>query len=142
MRIALEGLPPFLMAGARFMLAGGGLLLVAFYRGGARPTRAQGGGAALVGVLLLTGGNGGVVLAEYLGVSSGLAALGVATVPLWAMLFAGIWGEWPTGREWAGLAVGFVGVACLSLAGGAAGFSPGERFRWGWPQSPGASLRC
>lgn len=118
MRIALEGLPPFLMAGARFILAGGGLLLLMRLRGEPWPTRAQWGGAALVGVLLLGGGNGGVVFAEYLGVSSGLAALGAATVPLWAMLFAGLWGEWPTGREWAGLAVGFAGVACLSLEGG------------------------
>lgn len=118
MRIALEGLPPFLMAGARFVLAGGGLLLLTTGRGAAWPTRAQWGGAALVGALLLGGGNGGVVLAEYFGVSSGLAALGTATVPLWAMLFAGLWGEWPTGREWAGLAVGFAGVLCLSLEGG------------------------
>lgn len=118
MKIALEGLPPFLMAGARFVLAGGGLLLLTTGRGERWPTRAQWGGAALVGVLLLTGGNGGVVLAEYLGVSSGLAALGVATVPLWAMLVSGLWGEWPTGREWAGLAVGFAGVLCLSMEGG------------------------
>ncbi len=118
MKIALEGLPPFLMAGARFVLAGGGLLLLTTGRGAAWPTRAQWGGAALVGALLLGGGNGGVVLAEYLGVSSGLAALGTATVPLWAMLFAGLWGEWPTGREWAGLGVGFAGVLCLSLEGG------------------------
>lgn len=117
-KIALEGLPPFLMAGARFVLAGGGLLLLTTVRGAAWPTRAQWGGAALVGALLLGGGNGGVVLAEYFGVSSGLAALGTATVPLWAMLFAGLWGEWPTGREWAGLAVGFAGVLCLSLEGG------------------------
>lgn len=118
MKVALEGLPPFLMAGARFVLAGGSLLLLTTGRGAAWPTQAQWGGAALVGALLLGGGNGGVVLAEYFGVSSGLAALGTATVPLWAMLFAGLWGEWPTGREWAGLAVGFAGVLCLSLEGG------------------------
>ncbi len=57
-------------------------------------------------------------MAEHLGVSSGLAALGSATVPLFASLFSGLWGEWPTRREWTGLAVGFAGVLCLSLEGG------------------------
>ena len=118
MRIALEGLPPFLMAGSRFLLAGGGLLLLLWGRGEPWPRRRHWGGAALVGALLLGGGNGGIVLAEHLGVTSGMAALGAATVPLWASLFAGFWGEWPTRREWVGLGVGFAGVACLSLEGG------------------------
>ncbi len=118
MRIALEGLPPLLMAGSRFVLAGGGMLLLLRGQGAAWPAKRQWGGAALVGALLLGGGNGGVVMAEHLGVSSGLAALGAATVPLWASLFAGLWGEWPTRREWAGLGVGFAGVVCLSLEGG------------------------
>ena len=118
MRIALEGLPPFLMAGSRFLLAGGAILLLLRGQGMAWPAKRQWGGAALVGVLLLGGGNGGVVMAEHLGVSSGLAALGAATVPLWASLFAGLWGEWPTKRECLGLGVGFAGVVCLSLEGG------------------------
>ena len=118
MRIALEGLPPFLMAGTRFILAGGGMLLLLRGRGASWPQKKQWGGAALVGALLLGGGNGGIVLAEHLGVSSGLAALGSATVPLWASLFSGLWGEWPTRREWTGLAIGFTGVLCLSLDGG------------------------
>lgn len=71
MRIALEGLPPFLMAGTRFVIAGGGMLLLLRGRGAAWPHRKQWGAAALVGVLLLGGGNGGIVLAEHLGVSSG-----------------------------------------------------------------------
>ncbi len=118
MRIALEGLPPFLMAGTRFVIAGGGMLLLLNGRGASWPQPRQWGSAALVGVLLLGGGNGGIVLAEHLGVSSGLAALSAATVPLWASLFSGLWGEWPTRREWIGLAVGFAGVLCLSLEGG------------------------
>lgn len=118
MRIALEGLPPFLMAGTRFVLAGGGLLLLLSVRGDSWPQPKQWGGAALVGALLLGGGNGGIVFAEHLGVSSGLAALSAATVPLFASVFSGLWGEWPTRREWIGLAVGFAGVLCLSLEGG------------------------
>ncbi|MGI4789003.1 MAG: EamA family transporter [Janthinobacterium lividum] len=118
MRIALEGLPPFLMAGSRFIIAGGGLLLILRGRGELWPLRRQWGGAALVGVLLLGGGNGGIVLAQHLGVTSGMAALGAATVPLWASVFSGLWGEWPTRCEWIGLAVGFAGVICLNLEGG------------------------
>lgn len=94
------------------------MLLLLRGQGAGWPAKRQWGGAALVGVLLLGGGNGGVVMAEHLGVSSGLAALGSATVPLWASLFAGLWGEWPTRRECLGLGVGFAGVLCLSLEGG------------------------
>ena len=118
MKIGLEGFPPFLMAGLRFLLAGGGLLLALRGRGEPAPTAAQWRGAALVGCLLLGLGNGGIMLAEYKGVTSGLAALGVATVPLWAALFAGLWGEWPYRREWLGIAVGFLGIVCLNLEGG------------------------
>lgn len=118
MKIGLEGFPPFLMGGVRFLLAGGGLMLALRGRGEPAPTRAQWGGAALVGCLLLGLGNGGVMLAEYKGVTSGLAALGVATVPLWAAGFAGLWGEWPYRREWLGIGVGFLGIVCLNLEGG------------------------
>jgi len=118
MKIGMEGFPPFLMGGIRFVLAGGGLMLALRGRGEPAPTRPQWGGAALVGGLLLGLGNGGVMLAEYEGVSSGLAALGVATVPLWTSLFAGLWGEWPYRREWLGIGVGFTGIVCLNLEGG------------------------
>ena len=119
MRIGLAGgLPPFGMAGVRFVLAGGGLMLALRGRGVPAPTGAQWGGAAIVGGLLLGLGNGGVMFAEYKGVTSGLAALGVATVPLWTALLAGVWGQWPYRREWLGLAVGFAGIALLNLDGG------------------------
>ena len=118
MKIGLEGFPPFLMAGFRFLLAGGGLMLALRGRGEPAPTRAQWGGAARVGCLLLGLGNGGIMLAEYKGVTSGLAALGVATVPLWAALFSGLWGEWPYRREGLGIGVGFIGIVCLNLEGG------------------------
>ena len=85
-RIALEGFPPFMMAGVRFLIAGGGLYLFLRARGVPNPDRSQWKGASLVGGLLLVGGNGGVVYAEQ-SVASGLAALGVATVPLWMVLF-------------------------------------------------------
>ncbi len=116
-RIALEGLPPFFMAGARFLVAGGVLFAVLWLRGAPAPSARQWRSAALVGGLLLLGGNGGVVVAEQW-VASGLAALGVASVALWSALFAGLWGQWPRRMEWVGLAVGFGGVALLNLQGG------------------------
>jgi drug/metabolite transporter (DMT)-like permease len=115
-RVALEGLPPFLMAGARFLVAGGMLFVVLWLRGAPAPTARQWRSAALVGGLLLVGGNGGVVVAEQW-VASGLAALGVAAVALWSALFAGVWGQWPRRLEWVGLAMGFAGVAILNLGG-------------------------
>lgn len=117
MRIGLTGFAPFLMAGTRFTIAGGLLIAVLLVRGASLPTAKQWGGAAIVGILLLSGGNGGVVYAEQT-VGSGLAALALATVPLLTALLAGIWGQWPTGREWVGLAVGFAGIVLLNLGGG------------------------
>ncbi|MEK7276386.1 MAG: drug/metabolite exporter YedA [Chloroflexota bacterium] len=115
-RIALESFPPFLLAGLRNLTAG--IILYAFLRarGAPPPTRAQWIGSALVGGLLLGGGNGGVTFAEQW-VDSGLAAIWIATMPLWAALFAGFWGRWPNRFEWIGLLLGFVGVAILNLEG-------------------------
>lgn len=115
-RIALEGFPPFMMAGVRFLIAGGGLYLFLRAKGVPNPDRSQWKGASLVGGLLLVGGNGGVVYAEQ-SVASGLAALGVATVPLWTVLFAGIWKSQPTRLEWAGLLLGFTGIVLLNFEG-------------------------
>ena len=115
-RIALEGFPPFMMAGVRFLVAGGVLFGVLWLRGAPAPRPRQWRAAALVGGLLLLGGNGGVVVAEQW-VASGLAALGVATVALWSALFAGLWGQWPRRLEWLGLVVGFAGVGLLNLEG-------------------------
>jgi len=84
-RFAVATLPPFLMAGTRFVIAGGLLYLWARRRGAPPPTRAHWAAAALVGGLLLVGGNGTVVWAEQR-VASGLAALLVATTPLWMVV--------------------------------------------------------
>lgn len=115
-RIALEGFPPFLMAGVRSLIAGALLYAVVRLRGARRPTAVQWGNATLVGGLLLLGGNGGVVWAEQT-VSSSMAALVVSTVTLWAALFAGMWGEWPRRVEWFGMLLGFSGVVLLNFGG-------------------------
>lgn len=116
MRVALAGFPPLLMAGVRFLLAGALLLGGLTLRGQRWPTLRQWRDCALVGTLLLAVGNGGVAVAEQW-VASGLAAVMIASVPLWSALFSGLLGAWPSWRERAGLAVGAVGVVLLNLGG-------------------------
>ncbi len=114
-RFAIETLPPFLMAGTRFLVAGGLLSLWARSRGVALPNRAQMRHAAVVGVLLLLMGNGAVVWAEQW-VPSGLAALIISTVPLWMVALDWLWGggAQPKPGVWAALLVGLGGVALLA----------------------------
>ncbi len=122
MRFAVETLPPFTLAGIRFVTAGGLLYCWQLAQGAERPTAGHWKGAAVVGVLMLTGGNGGVVWAEQT-VPSGLAAIIVATVPLWMAVLAWLWqgGDRPGGLVAGGLALGFAGTVLLvGNAGGAA----------------------
>lgn len=113
--IAIESFPPFLMSGARFMIAGGLLFGFLRWRGMPVPSLKQWGGAALVGSLLLGGGNGGVAFAEQHHVASGLAAVWIASMPIIAALFAGLFGRWPSRIEWVGLMIGFAGVGILNM---------------------------
>jgi drug/metabolite transporter (DMT)-like permease len=115
-RFALEGYPPLFFPGVRFAVAGSILFTFLRLRGHAMPTLRQWGNAALIGVLLLNIGNGGVVVAER-SVGSALSATAVATVPLWAAVFAGIWGHWPVRMQWVGMVIGFVGIVVLNLGG-------------------------
>lgn len=116
-RLALESWPPFLMAAIRFVTAGALLYGFLRWRGMAGPTRAQWRNAAISGTLLLGIGNGLVCYAEQ-SVASGLAAVAVAGMPLFAALFGGLYREWPRRVEWLGLAIGFIGVILLNLGGG------------------------
>jgi len=113
-RYALESYPPFLLAGVRFLIAG--VLLFGFLRlrGITAPSARQWRNAAITGVLLLGFGNGMVCFAEQR-VSSGIAAVAVASMPLFAALFSSLYGERPTRREGLGLAIGFIGVVVLNL---------------------------
>src|SRR5262245_16471091 len=114
MRVAMEGFGPFTMAAIRFLVAGVVMLVIARARGESLPTRLQWRNALLIGGLLLACGNGGVAFAEQ-SVSSGLAALMVAIVPLWMALFGGLWGRWPATKDWVALVVGFIGIVVLNL---------------------------
>jgi drug/metabolite transporter (DMT)-like permease len=114
MRVAMESFGPFTMAALRFLVAGAVMLIIARVRGEALPTLRQWRNALLIGTLLLACGNGGVAIAEQ-SVSSGLAALMVAAVPLWMALFAGFWGRWPVAKDWIALVLGFGGIILLNL---------------------------
>src|SRR5262245_51188774 len=113
-RFAIEPLPPFVMGGVRFMLAGAIPYDWARVRGAARPTRENWIAATVIGALLLVGGNGGVVWAEQR-VPSGLTALLVATEPAWVVIFDWLrpGGHRPGWAVVAGLLVGFAGVSLL-----------------------------
>jgi drug/metabolite transporter (DMT)-like permease len=119
-RVAVETIPPFLMASARFLVGGGVLYLVAAPRGdreGDPIGRSQWFAALVVGGLLLFVGNGGVSWAEQR-VPIGVTALMIATIPAWMVLAA-----WLLDRErvrlgtLAGLALGFVGTVLLIRTG-------------------------
>ncbi len=121
---AIETIPPFFMAAVRFLAAGLVLYIWQRSRGTPRPEPVHWRTAFIVGGLLLVGGNGGVVWAEQF-VPSGLAALLVATEPLWIVLLVWILGkEQLTGRVVLGLLMGFAGVAFLV---GPAHFAGGDR---------------
>ncbi|RZI66940.1 MAG: drug/metabolite exporter YedA, partial [Pseudomonas sp.] len=113
--IGIETWPPLMMAGVRFTIAGSILFAFMRFRGAPMPTWKQWKSAGMIGFLLLACGNGGVTLAEHAGVASGVAALAVAVVPLFTLLFGLFWGHRNTGLEWAGILLGLVGISLLNL---------------------------
>jgi drug/metabolite transporter (DMT)-like permease len=113
-RLAIDSIPPFLMAGSRYLTAG--LLMYALARGqGAkRPALVTWRSSLVIGGFLLLGGNGGVTISEQY-IDTGLAAVIVATVPIFIVLLS-----WATGATTRpslpvllGLAGGFLGVGIL-----------------------------
>jgi drug/metabolite transporter (DMT)-like permease len=116
-RVMVETVPPLLGAGVRFLLAGA--LMYAWVRARRSPvrmTRAELAGCALVGILLMFGGNGLVTVAEQ-DVPSGLAALLIASEPLWVIVLRALWRERPGRVTALGVAGGFAGVALLLAPG-------------------------
>jgi drug/metabolite transporter (DMT)-like permease len=113
-RLAIETLPPFLMTGTRFTLAGLILITWAVLKGErAIPPLHLWRRALVIGGLLLLGGNGGVVWSERY-VATGLAALLVSTEPLWVvMLNWAISRQRPNWKVLLGVLIGLVGVAML-----------------------------
>jgi drug/metabolite transporter (DMT)-like permease len=113
-RFAVETIPPFLMAGTRFLLAGSILFIWRRLAGDPAPTRGQWLRAAVVGLLLLLGGNGLLSLAEQ-NVASGISALIIGSAPLWMTIIEALrpCGERPNLLGILGLLVGFGGIVLL-----------------------------
>jgi drug/metabolite transporter (DMT)-like permease len=111
---AIQSIPPFLMAGARFFFAGLIMFAIARTQGPLRSTWAEWRTSLIVGACLLLGGNGGVTLSEKF-IETGLASLIVATVPIYITLLGWLFGMTPRPAPivWVGLAGGFLGVVIL-----------------------------
>ncbi len=124
-RVVVETVPPFLSAGARFSLAGAAMLAFLTWRRGRavlRPTRRQLLSCFAVGTLLM-GANAVVSVAEV-DVPSSMAALLIASVPLWVILYRRALGDRVAGISVGAVLVGFVGVALLLLPGKQTGGAP------------------
>jgi drug/metabolite transporter (DMT)-like permease len=130
---AIQSIPPFLMAGSRFLLAGLIMFAIARTQGPLRSTSAEWRTSLIVGACLLLGGNGAVTLSEKF-IESGLASLIVATVPIYITLLGWLFGMTPRPAPivWLGLAGGFLGVAML--------MGPALRFSGGSHPAIGMSI--
>ena len=116
-KIALVSLPPFLMMGSRFLVAGVLLLAWTRWRGTPLPSARQWFNALIVGGLMLGGGMGGTAVAE-LSVGSGLVVAFIAVLPLMLAMFNRLYGVKTTRGELAGIVVGLVGVVLLTSGAG------------------------
>jgi len=113
-RFAVETIPPFMHAAVRFLISGVILFIWRRLAGDPAPTRRQWRSALIVGTLLLVGGNGLISFAET-SIPSGVAALLVATIPMFMVLIEALrpGGVRPTFGQVVGLLVGFSGVVLL-----------------------------
>jgi drug/metabolite transporter (DMT)-like permease len=120
-RLAIDSMPPLLMAGARFLIAGLILYCLMRFRGEARPAAIHWRNATIIGAALLLAGNGGVSWAQQT-VPSSIAALMVAATPLWINLMDWLrpHGKRPPSGVFVGILLGFIGVTLIAL-----GKSPG-----------------
>jgi drug/metabolite transporter (DMT)-like permease len=125
-RFAVETIPPFLMTGTRFLVAG--LILYIWRRlaGDPAPTRSQWRSAIIIGTLLLVGGIGGVSLAEQY-IPSGIAALVVASTPLWVVIIETFrpGGRRPSWQSISSVIIGMIGIFILVNPGSGSGHQTG-----------------
>lgn len=119
--IGVASWPPLMMAGVRFLSAGTLLLAYLFITGHRLPAWRPLLNAALIGVLLLAVGNGLVTVAEHQHVPSGIAAVMVATVPLFTLCFSRFFGIATRKLEWLGIAIGLAGIILLNSGGNLSG---------------------
>lgn len=119
--VGVESWPPLMMAGVRFLTAGVLLMTFLLIRGHRLPPLRPLLNAALIGVLLLAVGNGMVTVAEHQNVPSGIAAVVVATVPLFTLCFSHFFGIRTRKLEWLGIAIGLCGIVLLNSGGNLSG---------------------
>ena len=115
-KFGIESFPPFLMAGLRFVLAGIILYTVMHVLGTPNPSAKQWGVATIIGILLPAIGNGTVTYVQQT-ISSSVAALSIATAPIWMAIFSSIWGHHISRQEWLGIAIGLCGIVLLNIGG-------------------------
>ena len=123
-RVMVEDLPPMSSASWRYLVAGLLLGTILAARSGTRRLRATPRelvGCAVLGLLLPALGNGLVSLGEHRGAPSGIAALLVASVPLWVIVYRRLSGDRPTGRTTLGVLLGFAGLVLLVTSSGIGG---------------------
>lgn len=119
--IGVASWPPLMMAGVRFLSAGILLLSYLLLTGHRLPAWRPLLNAALIGILLLSVGNGLVTVAEHQNVPSGIAAVMVATVPLFTLCFSRFFGISTRKIEWLGIAIGLAGIILLNSGGNLSG---------------------
>jgi len=107
--------PPMLFSGVRFLLAGCLLYSWLRWRGASPPTAREWRSATLLSILMLGFGTGGVTVAQSLGAASGVAALMVATMPLFTVIFGYLWGQRARLLEWTGILLGLLGIGLLNF---------------------------
>jgi drug/metabolite transporter (DMT)-like permease len=123
-RVMVEDLPPLASASWRYLVAGLLLGAILAARSGARRLRATPRelvGCAVLGLLLPALGNGLVTLGEHMGTPSGVAALLIAAVPLWVIVYRRVAGDRPTRRTTLGTLLGFGGLVLLIASSGLGG---------------------
>jgi drug/metabolite transporter (DMT)-like permease len=113
-KIALQSYPPFLLTAIRMLIAGSIMFLILRWRGIAVPTRAQWRNILILAIFMTVLANALINMAEQT-VATGLVAIGVAVMPLWAGIFSALRGQHPSSREWFGIAIGFAGVVWLNI---------------------------
>ncbi|KVQ99875.1 multidrug DMT transporter permease [Burkholderia ubonensis] len=119
LHFALQSFPPLLLSGLRNLLGGIGLLIFALRRKPEWPTLVEIRNTAIVGTMLVALSSGTIALGMRT-VSSGSAAVMVATVPLFATVIAAVAGRPVTKGEWVAVALGMVGILVLNSGGAAA----------------------
>lgn len=104
------------MAGLRFVVAGIILYTVMRVLGSPNPSAKQWAVATIIGILLPAIGNGTVTYVQQT-ISSSVAALSIATAPIWMAIFSSIWGHHISRQEWLGIAIGLCGIVLLNIGG-------------------------